>query len=281
MVFSLGYHASWIPQLIALLICLLFSLRAVYYWHRNKDFLYLIFWLIIPLGIIWLVSQIRPFYLHRLFFYTLPAFYLLVAAGIVKTNKYLAIGAFYLYFTLIAFTLNNYYENKFNEYAYYYRDGPKYPGVQPKKDYEKAAIYVAENFLEGDLILHLCRSSYMPFMLYYQLGRLPSYGYGIKVNGIYKEGWERLELKTENKYSRLPLSTWHKSSLVYLSIKDKDELSNYKRVWLIHSAWEFQGEHSRYNDEIGNDIINWFDKNFLRKKMQMLEGINIYLFDNL
>jgi len=280
MVFSLGYHASWLSQLVTLIICLLFSLRAVYYWHRNKDFYYLIFWLIIPLSIIWLISQIRPLYLHRMFFFVLPAFCLLVAAGIARTNKYLAMGTFCLYSTLIAFTLNNYYENKFNEYAYD-RDGPRYPGVQPRKDYKKAAIYVAENFQERDIIFHISRSSLMPFVLYWELGQLPSPGYGIKVNGIYDKEWERMKFKTQNRYAGMLLPTERKDSLICLGIKDKSDLSKYKRVWLIHSAWEFQGKDPQENDRIGKDIIGWFDKNFSRKKMQMLEGINIYLFDKL
>jgi len=199
--------------------------------------------------------------LHRIFFFTLPAFYLLVSAGLVKIKRYLAVGIIGLNFILITYSLKNYYENKL-PYDYQKR----YVGVFPKKDYKNAAIYVAEKFQEGDVILHICRSSFTPFLYYHRL-KFPEFG--IKLNDICKEDWLVIR---ENIYETFQVRT-------ALLIKEKGDLSNYNRVWLIHSSWEFEGKiYLPNHDGIGKKIVDWFDKNFSREDMRMFKGINVYLF---
>jgi mannosyltransferase len=279
MVFSLGYHTYWPLQLIALGIFLYFSINTLYYWHKKIEAYYLIFWMAIPVGSVWIISQFSPFYLHRTFLSVLPAFYLLSAPGIVKTKRYLASGLIVIYAILAAVSLNNYYENRFNDYAYW---GGKlrYPGVVPKKDFKQAAMYVAENFQQGDIIFHICRSSLVPFIYYHRSQDYPEYGIRLKEN--YKEDWLRSWSVPNAQYYLHPEHITGKPKYItrlLLNIENKEDLNKYKRVWLVHSSWYFEGEYKRGNDIIDQNIINWFDEHFSRRGIKMFKGIGIYLYE--
>lgn len=264
MVFSLGYHASWKLQLLALAIFLFLSLKAIFYWHKKNEIFYLVFWIVFPISLIWLISQFHPFYLHRIFLFVLPAFCLLAAAGLVKNKRYLEVGIIGLYLILLACSLKNYYENKFP--PGYQMELNK--AVWPKKDYKEAAIYIAENFQKGDIILHICRSSFIPFIYYHQK-KFPEFG--IKLKDIYKKDWI---ISNEGIYKR------YRNTFKYLEIKERYDLGSYKRVWLIDSSWEFWGRIYLPKDGINKEIVDWFDKNFSRENIRMFKGINIYLFSS-
>jgi len=262
MVFSLGYYASWKLQLISLFLFLPLSLKAVLDGYKKYDFFYLIFWLFIPISVIWLISQRHTFYIHRIFLFSLPAFYLLMAAGTVKIKRYLGVGIISFYFILVAYSLKNYYENKL---PFDYKK--RYIGMCSKKDYKKAAVYVAENFREGDAILHISCSSFAPF-IYYHRSKFPEFG--IKLNDICEINWLQM---LENKYKN------YSASQGILEIKNKNDLYNFKRVWLIYSFWDFQGtNYSLGYDWFGKRIIDFFDKNFPREEEHMFEGVDICLF---
>jgi mannosyltransferase len=264
MIFSLGYHASWALQFTALIILLISLAYGVFYWRKKNDIFYLIFWLIIPPGIIWLISQRQSFYLYRVFLFSLPAFCLLVASGIAKLHKYLRVGLLAIYFILTIFSLSSYYGNKLPlDYE------NRYSGVWPKKDYKKAALYLSRNFQDGDVIFHICRSSFMPFN-YYHKGELPEYG--IRLNDICREDW--IKVWVNDKLPKGPIM-----NNVISIVKNKDDLRNYKRIWLIYSYWNCDGlTYLPHDDDVGKMITGWFSANFSMKDFQMFEGLNIYLF---
>ncbi len=262
MVFSLGYYASWKLQLVALFLSLPILLKAISHRQKRYEILYLIAWLVVPISVIWLISQRHTFYIHRIFLFSLPAFYLLMAAGAVKMKRYLAVGIISFYLILVAYSLNNYYENKLpHDYK------KRYLGMCSKKDYKKAAIYVAENFREGDVILHISCSSFAPF-IYYHRSKFPEFG--IKLNDICEINWLQM---LENKYKNYSSSEW------VLEIKNNNDLYKFKRVWLIYSFWDFQGTtYSLGYDWFGKKMIDFFDKNFPRKEERMFEGVDVCLF---
>jgi uncharacterized membrane protein len=265
MIFSLGYHASWARQLIALFIFLIFSGWAIFYWRKNKEIIYLIFWLIMPPVIMWLISQFHPFYLHRIFIFSLPAFYLLIAAGITTFKKYLALGLLAPCLILISFSLFNYYKNELPpDYK------KRYIGVWSKKDYKRAALYISNNFQEGDVILHICRSTFMPF-IYYHKQQFPEYG--VELNGICNKDWIIM-------FGNLPINNYSKTPQpAMVSIRNKGELGKYKRVWLVQSFWEWEGlAYLPEYDELGNSMVGWFNEKFSKLDMQMFNGANIYLY---
>lgn len=267
MVFSLGYHVASVLQLIAMVIFLYFLAKAIFYWHKKNEIFYFILWLLLPPCSIWLISQFRPLYLHRLFFFALPPFCLLMSAGTVKIKKYFEAGLIGFFVLLTISALKNYYENKLP-----YNYEKKYQAIFSKKDYKQAATYVSENFHDGDLILHICRSSYFPFIYYHQ-ERFPEYG--VKLNGICKEDWiHSWKNILDKKQSGKP------KVLEVLAIKDKEELCGYKRIWLIHSSWNSIGRQTELpeSDYVTKEIINWFENNFSKRETRIFEGINIYLF---
>lgn len=268
LIFPLGYHASWGLQLRALIIFIYFSVTAIYYWRKKNEIFYLLFWLMAPIGIIWLISQLHPCYLPRIFSFSLPAFCLLMAAGMINIKKYLQRGLIALYIILTIYSLSNYYENKLpQDYQKRYPHGD----IWPKRNYKEPAIYVAEKFKDGDIILHVSRISIMPF-IYYHGGKLPEYG--IKINDIYySDWWFRVVMMASEKNTKFC------NLLKFLEIKEKSDLNNYKRIWLIHSSWRFS-EETLPEDREGNRIIDWFNKNFSKKEIKMFGGVNIYLFSS-
>lgn len=269
MVFSLGYHASWALQLTALIIVIYFSVTAIYYWRKENEIFYLVSWLVFPVGIVWLVSQLQPFYLHRVFCFSLPAFYLLMAAGLINISKQylrrrMVITAFYI--ILAIYSLGRYYENRL---PYDYKE--RYTGIYPKKDYRRPATVLAKKFKDGDIILHISRSSFIPF-IYYHGQRFPEYG--IKLNDIYKDDWVRNRIDSNHDCADLL------APIAFLEIKEKSDLGGYKRIWLVYSSWSFL-ENSNPKDKIGNKISYWFRKNFPKRKKYSFDGAtDIYLFSN-
>lgn len=259
MIFSLGYNAHWVPQLLALSVFTLLSLKAMYHWHKKSEFPYLVLWAIVPVSLVWLMPRFRAFYLHRLFFFTLPAFYLIAAAGIERVNKlFLAVCGVYL--VLTAYSLKNYYENKLPpNYEKYYLSS-----IWPRKDYRGSALHLAEKFQEKDVILHICRSSYMPF-LYYHKEKFPEYG--IKMGDVYKHDWTRI-------FGQLP----EFSILKFLEIGRANDLRDYKRIWLVVSDWSFSGIKKDPEDYVSRYAIAWFNKNFILEEEHLFQGVNIYLY---
>jgi uncharacterized membrane protein len=271
MVFSLGYHVSWQLQLVMLIIFLYFLLKALYIWREESGVFYLIFWLFIPICLFWLISQWHPFYLHRFFIFVLPAFYLLIAAGLLANGGYAVVkGTMIILFLILSFcALKNAYEDKLP------LDFQKrYIAVWPKKEYREASLYVSKNFREGDIILHISRSTIAPFIYYHQR-RFPEAG--IILNNICHEDWLRMGQKTKKQYFNN--STDGKGPLnIYVQIDKKEDLHDFKRIWLVSGLWESEGKTYLINNKINNRLIEWFKKNFTSRNIQIFSGINIYLF---
>lgn len=268
MVFSLGYHAAWNLQLYALIIFIICLSIAIFYWRKKKEIFYLIFWLIIPICLIWLISQFYPFYLHRTFFFALPAFYLLIAAGLAQIKNYLKIIIISSCLVLIFSALGNYYRNELP--ADYEK---RYRGVWPRRDYKKAAMCVAKNFREGDIILHIYRASYLPFRYYHQDKFIE---YGVRLNNIPREEltisqeeWKMLGKEINKEYPYAPTSD---ITFDYLEIKEKNDFNEYKRIWLVYSPW--WGTY----EMVGKITLDWFIRNFPIRRKYSFEGVKIFLF---
>lgn len=184
----------------------------------------------------------------------------------INIKKYLQTALIAIYFILTIYSLSNYYENKLPQD---YQE--RYFSFWSRKDYRESAIYVAEKFKDGDIILHISRSTTMSFIYYHGGTLLPEYG--IKINGICNKDWWWLSDKVN--YSKIG-AKFH-NMMKFLEIKEKGDLGSYKRIWLIHSS--FSGTPLG-QDEVGNRIIDWFNKNFSQKEIKMFEGINIYLFSS-
>jgi mannosyltransferase len=267
MLFSLGYHSSQPMQLVALGIFLFFSISALIRWRGEKNLFYLLFWLLIPPAVLWLVSQYHSAYLHRVFVFSLPAYCLLAAGGFVRSRKYVRMILLAPWFIVSAFTFSRYYGNMLPEDSQ-----GRYVAVFPRKEYAAAARYISERFREGDLILHVCRSSFLP-LLYYHEQRFPEFG--IEVNHVCKKDWTVIygNFKIYNHAGRL------QDTLI--AVQGREDLRNYKRIWLVHSSWDRSGRsYLPGSDGIGKMIVGWFDRNFTREDLRMFDGINVYLYQN-
>jgi hypothetical protein len=163
--------------------------------------------------------------------------------------------------------LSGYYRNKLplNYQA-------EYTAIWPKKDYKHAAFYVFSNFREGDAIFHICRSSFFPFM-YYHREELPEYG--IILKGVCKKDWVKIFARAGIRNFTRP----QRPSII--TVNGKEDLSAYKRIWLIYSSWELEGMVSQGQyEEVGHTIINWLDQEFLREDLKKFGGIDVYLYGN-
>jgi 4-amino-4-deoxy-L-arabinose transferase-like glycosyltransferase len=134
---------------------------------------YLLLWLVFPIVFIFVVSQVKPFFLIRYFIFTLPALVLLAASGLARLrSRWLLAGAL-LFFA--AFSLRG-------VSAFYERDFDI-----AREDWRPAARYLLSHTEAGDVILFHQPIARMPYEYY--RGRIPAAAYP-KV--IYPEHGDRM-----------------------------------------------------------------------------------------
>ncbi len=168
--YSIGNARQWYPVELRRVgyalfagACLLAVGAAIVQWRRklssraSQAFLFNLLYLIVSLGAVWLVSQVKPMYARRYLLPFLPPYLLLVAAGLRQIPwlawRAAASGA------LVALCLL----------------GVGFMGYYPQNDpWRSAARYVEARAQAGDVVVFVPQWNYKPFD-YYARDDLPLY----------------------------------------------------------------------------------------------------------
>lgn len=265
-IFNAGYNANFIIQSLVLLLffpLLLIGIFSSFKKDITKTRL-LVFWIFIPMLLAIIFSRIAHSFSYRNFIFALPAYYILIALGIMKIKKYIYIPVIF-YIILSGASLFNYYRNIFPYPEKFFR-----PGVHAKKDNRGATKYIISNFKKGDIIMHTCRSTVLPYVYY-----LIIFNYN---NIIYPRDfiYSLVDLSINKEY--LAHYDWESHFLVDREYKIAGFIkADNKRIWLIFSAWEPQ----QLALAPENKVKRWFDNNLKVIDYKKFTGIDVYLYEKL
>ncbi|HET7208747.1 MAG TPA: glycosyltransferase family 39 protein [Terriglobales bacterium] len=162
---------------------------------------YLLLWLLFPILFIWVISQIKPFFLGRYFIFTLPALVLLAAAGIDRLRSRWLIGPALLLF--LAWSLPP-------VYAFYQKDFDI-----GREDFRTATAYILSHAQPGDAILFHQPIDRMPYEYY--CSRIAANTYP---RVIYPEHGEKLKYKD--------FYAGHAADAFLETVPE-----SYRRVWVV------------------------------------------------
>ncbi len=279
-VFNAGYTAGPLTQAFAGLLIFPVFLAGLFYRPkpRSSEGRLLILWLFAPIIMAILFSKIHPTFSYRNFIFVLPAYYLLVAKGLQRFNKYLYIFIF-SYTLVCGFSLFNYYRNIYPYPEEFYR-----PGVHAKVDNRGAAEYVIDNYREGDVVFHTCYSTLVPYFYYLTVfthnkicDPQDYYAYfsplfrGRQKDSLFFRPFGSCGSREGLKFNRYP-------SFLTEDMEDaKKNIAGYKRVWLFFSSWEPQ--QLIHDPSMGeNQIKRWLDQNGRQLNHKHFSGIELYTY---
>jgi len=159
--FAGGYSTYFLTPLAGLVVVVfaLALLNALRWEHRKLRFaqIMLIWWLFLPVGVIWLVSQRRSFYADKYFSLVIPGLLLLLAFGAVRIRRSLWRGLMVAGLILVTGygLVNTSYDPAF------YRD-----------NWRELVAYVTRHEQPGDVVLLYTPHIKLPFDYYYR-GDIP------------------------------------------------------------------------------------------------------------
>lgn len=267
--FNMGFNAPAIVHCLAVLLFLPLFLRGILFSYKQKEYKnsiwLLLFWLFIPITMVVIVSAaISPIYIERVFLYSLPAYYIIIAFGLYKIKKqpiYLCVLTLLIIFSSLS--LKNYYQNIWPPIEFL--NCTNHPGVIEKKEYKRAAKYVQDNFQKGDVIAHSSNATYDSF-LYYHDNEL-------------KENWveppdykNKASLKIQKAYRGTP--PFLKLVKTNRTVDIEQIIKGGSRIWLIYSSWSLKNDMS----ESSIRVKFWLDQNYTLISRKDFHGITIYLY---
>jgi mannosyltransferase len=260
---SAGFNASkiiYIALTVVFFLLLIFGL-----FKKQKTETAILFWFcfLIPIVSMYLISKVKPIYTDR---YILPSaifFYLLVANGLSGLRNKYAIPILCTIVILNGFGIRNYYRDVFPDYNVC-------SGAVPKKDYKSASRYIMDNFQDGDVIMHICRSSTLPFEYYFGI---------IDKNRAGKLIANSIFLQWKND-SRKIIPFKFKEQGVKL-INSDISVENNKRVWLVFSSFIFDKIIKFKPEELPDEVrmLNYIEKSYVKEETKEFKDIIIYLFE--
>lgn len=257
-IFNLGYNATRLEYLLAFLIFSAVFFYGIWAGRKEKSNILLLLWLCLPIilaAVVSLISKTGSIYLYRTFVFLLVPYYTIVANGLGNCKKYLTVLSLICIVVFLSLSVFNYYRDIFPLPVYPYR-----PGVFAKKENKSAAAYIENNFKNGDVIAHTCRSTYGAFVLYHK-GKFEERRVLLN-NNIELDSWSKV-------YYKLP------GNRVLFNLEAVDIrqfIKNKERVWLVLSGWEL--------DEIDcRDIKVLLDNNYVLLDIKKFKGIELYLYD--
>ncbi len=132
--------------------CLLWGLepRQNGHWALDDALVFAFGYLVVPLGTVFLASQVRSFWVLRYIFPFLPAYCILVARGIGRMPRWLAVPVLIGVLVLSAWPL-------LNTYRY-----------EQKENWRAVVDHIAESERDNDVIMLLDEDIWLPFEHYYR-----------------------------------------------------------------------------------------------------------------
>jgi len=210
-----------------------------------------------------LFSKMFATFSYRNFIFILPPYYILIASGVVRLKKYRYIPiAFFI--LLSSLSLVNYYKNIFPYPENFYR-----PGVHAKKDNRGAALYINSHIKEGDIVIHTCNSTILPYIYYtcrYKNIDSPK----DFIANLYKRPIEK--------------DNWFISLGSKFLVRSETEIAKFitpdtKRIWLVLSYWEPQLLFLDGSMQLSeNRAKRWMDDNFRIINYKEFTGIKVFLY---
>lgn len=269
MYFNMGYNATATIHCLAVLLFLPLFLASVWFGLRQKKYrngtYLLLFWLFVVITMVIIISvAMYSIYIDRVFLYSLPAYYILIAFGLSKIKKrsiYLCVLTLFIVFSSLS--LKNHYQNIWPRVNFL--NCKSHPGVIEKKEYRLAAEYIKNNFQNEDVIVHVSRATYPSFQYYH--------------NKKLEQRWATLsdyktaEMKGQDRRCQHTLSGLELFKN-YTSVDVKQIVKGHSRIWLVYSSWSLD----RFDNELYKKIKAWVDCNFTLMSTRKFYGITIYLY---
>ena len=188
--FSIGYNATYPVLFIASAAYFLLFIFGVYSIKKRSDLFLLLFLIFIPILIALLLYQLKVgVYVDRYFLPGAFFYYLIVAKGLSHFKRNILLFTMLILISILnGLALKNYYLNNLPKLK-----SKHFIGIQKKLDFRSAAYYIAENFQEGDIIIHTSENSIFPLEYYLTSQRLRnSENFSLFSEEGYQRRWARL-----------------------------------------------------------------------------------------
>ncbi|MBU3933658.1 MAG: hypothetical protein KKH11_03200, partial [Candidatus Omnitrophica bacterium] len=262
--FSIGYNIDLhsLPGAISTIVySVLFACGLRRYPYGKKGRLLFLF-LFLPVAIILLASQVKPFYVDRYFFYLLPFFLIGVAIGLSKTKKYILNGALFVVLILNFSALKNYHYNLLPS------DYNQHIGIVEKlKGVTELSHFISDKFKEGDRIIHTCKKTVFPLKFYvkHYHNSFPLFAEVEKGTLAYipGEGENLRYIDYKGTHPRL------------IDIENMYKPKVHPRVWLILSAFSSRKAVKENLPEYL--IVELFKNNYCIEKCKEFGDVRLYL----
>lgn len=144
---ALAYAVAGVPAVISALR----DRKLQVSWEAWR-FRFLLLWLLFPITFIYLISQLKPFYLIRYFIFVIPALVLLAASAIARLRwRWLQAVALFVFAALSLHGVSGYYQKDFDI---------------TREDWRSATAYLLANSQAGDVVIFHQPIGRMPFEYY-------------------------------------------------------------------------------------------------------------------
>ncbi|MCK9431353.1 MAG: glycosyltransferase family 39 protein [Candidatus Omnitrophica bacterium] len=268
--FAAGYSVNYFIGGAALLLYGIFFLRGVFLLRNDRKMWLMFLLFVFPIILLYGISEYRSCYVDRYLIVSSAFFYLIVACGLRDTKRVLRIAVLGAFIVFSACGLIMQYHN------FLAGDFIEHRGAQCKKQEHRAADYVLQRLNPEDGILHVCRSTVLPFEFYFKYGEKT--GCGLRGNDhpqtlVFLRGRE----------DSLPTLELYKYSLVtgdldshYVYRPLNAPVRSYNRIWLIFSEWDFSS--ASLPGSPGNKVIDLLKENYRIVDFKRFYGVEVYLF---
>jgi uncharacterized membrane protein len=273
--FSAGYYASDIVRTISfVLMAVLFVKGAVILFSSQREKIILIFLLcFIPIFSLLIFSQFVSFYSEKYFVYVVAFFYIPIAVYLKRLSLKPRVAIIVVISILSLISLDDYYANRICS-NYLERQG-----IHPHKEYRKVAQYLKDNYIEGDLLIHVSENSVLSVEYYLNPGTkkyfidagVENTSEFMRQGGITQKcGYQRLIIHDIAAHRFYLYKDIYRAFLP----QDNDSLfDRYKRIWLVSSCFEI-------NCPAGRLASGWLAKNYRLQESRDFNGIGLLLFRN-
>lgn len=260
--FSVGYNAESLFYIFISAIFFFLFLRGAEKMDKEARRLSLLC-LLTPVLVYFVVSLFRNCYVDRYFIASSIFFYIIIANGIYGLNRRLVpwVAAGLVLVNLAA--AGNYFDNKLSKPRRWRM------GVETRKDYRGAALYVLKNMRPGDVVFHTCRNTLVPFKYYFH------YRFkGVNAGTGAKDGSNLLLT-----YGAERQLEAFRFLIPYYRLAPVDEKAVYsaRRVWLVFSEWHFGEKNTAGIPEWR--VVQELEKRSARINFSSFKGIDVYLYE--
>lgn len=272
--FNSGYNSTAVINFIMFIILSLLLIYGIWAWRetRRAELIQLGCFLFAPIIITFFISQKIPIYIDRQLIFFSPFYYILISAGLAKINNRMISAGIYI---TIAFSsllcLSNYFSNYMPLPLRYH------VGVHVKQPVKPAADYINNRLIYGDAVSFSDPSTisvlyYMPKDLY-EKNNITVYIFIIKSK--LEKYWEKLGIRLG--YSRF-VRVYSPSSKVMvldqMNAFKKIKQYNLKRIWLVSSNWEKDGNLTLHSEA----VRKWLRDRYKLLDTKLFNGIFIDLY---